>query len=406
MDGERHMSEAKRDGAAGEQGATIVADVAIIGAGLAGTSTAIVLAKAGLRVVLIDAQAVYPSEFRGEKFGLDHLAVLDRLGLGPVVRPLLTPMDESRIYRYGRLVSKARLREYGFSYGPLINGLRAALPAQATFLRGRVAGVTTGPDLQRIALTDGTVAQARLVVLATGLGDAVRRHAGLRRVETSKGHSLSLGFNMARPRSEFPFDTLTYYGYKPADRMAYLTLFPIDGAMRGNLFVYRQAADPWTRAFRQAPQPILRDLAPDIATICDDFRIDGPVDIRQIDLTVTQDHRRDGIVLVGDAFCTTCPAPGVGFRRVITDVDRLCSVHVPRWFETPGMGADKIASFYRDRVKQGVDGASIASSFYARGMVTGTGLLWDARRVRNAVVRRTLSRIAQPFQPNHDPGAS
>ncbi|KAB1072574.1 FAD-dependent oxidoreductase [Methylobacterium planeticum] len=400
------MSEAGRAGGACDQGATILADVAIIGAGLAGTSTAIVLAEAGYRVALIDAQAVYPSEFRGEKLDLDHMAVLDRLGLGSVVRPLVTPMEKSRIYRYGRLVSKTHLREYGFSYGSLINGLRAALPPMATFVRGRVAGLTTGPDRQRVELTDGTVTEARLVVLATGLGDAVRRHAGLRRIETSRGHSLSLGFNMALPRPEFSFDTLTYYGFRPVDRMAYLTLFPIDGAMRGNLFVYRTAGDPWTRAFRQDPQPILRELAPDIAELCGDFRIAGSVDIRQIDLTITEDPRRDGIVLIGDAFCTTCPAPGVGFRRVVTDVERLCSVHLPRWFETPGMGADKIARFYNDRVKRRVDGASIASSFYARGIVTGTGLLWDARRVRNAVVRQTLSRLAHSFQPDRQPGRS
>ena len=61
--------------------------------------------------------------------------------------------------------------------------------------------------------------------------------------------------------------------------------------------------------------------------------------------------RQAGVVLVGDAFATSCPAAGTGTGKVFTDVERLCNVHIPRWLATPGMGADKIAAFYDDPVK-------------------------------------------------------
>ena len=44
--------------------------------------------------------------------------------------------------------------------------------------------------------------------------------------------------------------------------MAYITLFPIGGTMRVNLFGYRDLHDPWLKQFRDAPQ---RDALCDVA---------------------------------------------------------------------------------------------------------------------------------------------
>jgi len=199
-----------------------------------------------------------------------------------------------------------------------------------------------------------------------------------------------LGFTLKRPAAAFPFDTLTFYGDKRADRIAYFTAFPIGDRMRANFFVYRKASDDWTKTFRQKPAAMLRELLPSIADLCGDFEIDGPIDIRQIDLLRTEGYRRSGVVLLGDAFCATCPAPGVGIRRVMTDVNQLCTVHLPAWLATPGMGADKIGRFYDDPIKQAVDSSAFASSYRARGMVIGTGPLWTARRLRNDAARWLL----------------
>jgi hypothetical protein len=65
---------------------------------------------------------------------------------------------------------------------------------------------------------------------------------------------------------------------------------------------------------------------------------------------------------------------------VLTDVERLCNVHIPRWLASPGMGADKIASFYADPVKRACDESSAARSFHLRSLSTDEGLAWRARR--------------------------
>ncbi|TPK88868.1 FAD-dependent monooxygenase [Mesorhizobium sp. B2-4-12] len=365
-------------------------DVAIVGAGLAGTTLATVLGNVGRKVALVDPHWTHPDEFRAEKLGTDQTHLFEKLGLDSIVLPLMTSMDDIHVFRLGQLFARERRVEYGFSYGALINGLRAALPPQVPVTVGKVAEIMTGPNKQRLVLNTGAIIEARLVVVATGHSEAVRRAVGVRRIEESKGHSLSIGFDLATPPDECAYQAVTCFARRPEDRIAYLSVFPINGVMRGNMFGYREAGEPWTKAFRKDPQKMLCEMMPEIAAQCGNFKISGPVDIRPIDLTRTEGHRRDGVVFVGDAFCTTDPTPGVGIVRVMTDVDQLHSVHIPRWLETPGMAADKICAFYDDPVKIAADEDGMRVSHYARAITTGTGLEWRFRRLRNNTARQLM----------------
>ena len=79
-------------------------------------------------------------------------------------------------------------------------------------------------------------------------------------------------------------------------------------------------------------------LWPGLRKLMGDFTVPSFVQIRPVDLYVTQGYRQNGVVLVGDAFSTSCPAAGTGARKVLVDVERLCNVHIPHWLATPGMG--------------------------------------------------------------------
>ncbi|KQT45564.1 hypothetical protein ASG52_15555 [Methylobacterium sp. Leaf456] len=366
-------------------------DVAVIGAGLGGTAAASLIARAGHSVALIDSHAVFPQEFRAEKLGGAHWALFERLGLAEAARPALTGIGSIDIHRPGARPLRRVADEYGFAYSDLVNALRAGLPPGARVQVGRVEALETGPDRQLVTLADGRRIAARLVVVATGLGDSVRRKAGIGRVMSRSGHSLSLGFFLDRRAAAYPFESLAWYGRGPSDRTAYLTLFPVGDAMRANLFVYREAGEDWTRAFRREPAPTLGALLPGIEPACGGLGIAGRVQVRPIDLTVSEGYRRDGVVLLGDAFCTTCPAPGVGVRRVLTDVERLAQVHLPGWLASPGMDAVKIGAFYDDPVKRASDAAAIRASVFSRAMAVEPGPLWTARRLRNGWVRRAAS---------------
>jgi 2-polyprenyl-6-methoxyphenol hydroxylase-like FAD-dependent oxidoreductase len=371
-------------------------DVAVVGAGLAGSCLAGALARAGIRVALIDAQAGRGDgrrDFRAEKFGADQMALFEGLGFGPALAACTTATEEVAVVRYGRLSYREAAREWGAHYPVLVGAVRSALPA-GLLLPGRVADLDLGPERQVLALGDGGRIEARLVVLATGLGQALQARAGITKRALSPRHSLAVGFDMAAPRDRYPFPALTYFSERFGGRDAYLTLFPLEGVMRANLFCYRDPGEAWVAELRRDPEATVRAMMPRLSRHCPDLAIAGPLEVRPIDLARAEGVERDGVVVIGDAFQTACPIPGTGIGKLLTDADRLARVHVPAWLATPGMGRDKIAAFYADPVKRACDAQSLRASLYARGLAVETGALWRARRLRNRVAR-TAIRLAQ-----------
>jgi 2-polyprenyl-6-methoxyphenol hydroxylase-like FAD-dependent oxidoreductase len=306
--------------------------------------------------------------------------LLRRTGLADAVLSAATSVDELWIARFGRVVERRRNDEYGILYDTLVNAVRAQIPPGA-FVPAKVAAISAGAERQTIVLANGEKIGTRLVVLATGLNNGLRRMLGIGRVDLSPCHSISIGFDVVPVgRASFAFPALTYYPEQAAERIAYFTVFPLGNRARANLFVYREPRDPWLKRLREAPRETLFAAMPGLRKLMGEFAVTGDINIRPIDLYAVKGHRRPGVVLVGDAFATSCPAPGTGVSKVFTDVERLCNVHVPRWLATPGMGADKIAAFYDDPVKRACDADSTARAFYVRSLATDAGILWQARR--------------------------
>jgi 2-polyprenyl-6-methoxyphenol hydroxylase-like FAD-dependent oxidoreductase len=203
-------------------------------------------------------------------------------------------------------------------------------------------------------------------------------------------------------RSTFDFPALTYYPERSRDRMAYLTLFPIGNVMRANLLVYREMDDPWFRQLRQMPEQTLLEMMPGLRRITGKFKVSGQIKIRPADLYVTEGHRQPGVVLIGDAFATSCPAAGTGTDKVFTDVERLCNVYIPDWLATDGMDSDKIAAFYEDPVKTACDAWSTAKAYHLRSVSTDNGLSWRARRWARFMARSgegLLRRMRDQLKP-------
>jgi hypothetical protein len=131
---------------------------------------------------------------------------------------------------------------------------------------------------------------------------------------------------------------------------------------------------------RHAPVETLNALLPRLRKITGDFEITGDVKIRPVDLYVSSGYRQPGVILVGDAFETTCPVTGTGTDKVFVDVERLCNVHIPAWLATDGMDENKIAAFYDDPVKSACDAWSSAKAYHFRSVSIETGIYWQALR--------------------------
>jgi hypothetical protein len=177
-------------------------------------------------------------------------------------------------------------------------------------------------------------------------------------------------------------------------------MFPIGNIMRANLMVYRPMDDIWFREFRKNPEATMRAMMPGLDRMAGNFKVVGPVKIRPADLYITENHRQPGVVLIGDAFATSCPAAGTGTDKVFTDVERLCNAHVPNWLATEGMSRAKIDMFYDDPVKTACDAWSVAKAWHLRSLSVDNGLTWRARRWA-----RFMGRLAQSLtQSRHKPG--
>src|SRR5256886_1247321 len=289
-------------------------------------------------------------------------------------------------------------------YDALIKAIRAEIREPAAMVFAKALAVSASDDRQKITLSDGEPVSARLVVLANGLNVGLRHTLGIERKIVSHCNSISIGFDLVpigRPAFDFP--ALTYFSERPTDRIPYITLFPVGSRMRANLFAYREIDDPWLRELRRAPRETLNAALPRLGKTPGKFDVTGDVKIRPADLYVSSGHRQAGIVLVGDAFQTTCPVTGTGSDKVFTDVERLCRIHIPAWLATEGMGAEKIASFYDDPVKKACDAWANAKAYNFKSVSIDRGLYWSAQRWARFFVRLASGwkrRLGTPFGAN------
>jgi 2-polyprenyl-6-methoxyphenol hydroxylase-like FAD-dependent oxidoreductase len=227
-------------------------------------------------------------------------------------------------------------------------------------------------------MRNGQEFTGRVLVMATGPSERARRLLGVRsdRVEN---HTLTVGFSIVPARGRaFPFQSLTYYGAH-GDRLGYVNFFPMNGAMRINLFCYPTDPQRWIREFRDAPMQALFRMAPDLESHIRGASAVDEAQMRVSHIVQATDYRRDGFVLLGEAFRSTCPATGTGALCVLNDVERLCKVHLPKWLSSDEMSAASLASFYDDPVKVACDARSRLLARRLRGMAVGGGIIWGMR---------------------------
>ncbi len=378
-------------------------DVAIVGAGLAGSLAANMIANAGFSTVLIDPFHPFRPDFRCEKLEPAHVEAMEKTGIADQVLAAARRYGGIWIGRNGMLVEKRAITEYGIDYAALVNTVRGLLPGNVAFLHDKVTGIELTPDRQIVTLSGGSQFSARLVIAANGLNASLLDALGMRRREISRCHSISIGFDIAPLASSgFPFDALTYFGEHPASCVAYLTLFPLASHIRGNLFVYRGLGNPWLKRLRDDPAAAMSQCMPRLNAMIGDFRVDGPLKIRPVDLYATENTLQPGIILVGDAYATACPVSGTGASKALVDVERLCNVHVPAWMASAGMGTDKIRQFYADPVKLRSDADSLQRSLFAKRLTLESGPVGAANRWARfaaSIGRNAFNQIGRVWSP-------
>ncbi len=341
--------------------------ILIIGGGMAGSLLALVLGRAGQEVVVFDPRRDPQPIFRNEKLGTEQVALLQDLGALSCFEQACWPEGAYPAGRPG-------LTDCGAHHHLWLASVRAAWPETVRFVEAMVERVDTGSNIQTITTSQGEIFSGRLVVLASGRMTGLRDALGIRSRTVSAGHSVCLGFSVDRALPSQVIDLPHGSG------VGYVSIFPMPGETRVNVFSYRALTDPWTRRMSQDPIAALAELSPTAGAALSEANVIRRCEARGTDLYEVSGHIQPGLVLIGDAFHAPCPASGTGMLRILHDIKRLTQAHLPAWLETHGMGVDKIARFYTDPVKARLDETSLNRSIRGRGAAVGKGLHWDAWR--------------------------
>jgi 2-polyprenyl-6-methoxyphenol hydroxylase-like FAD-dependent oxidoreductase len=370
------------------------ADVIVVGAGLTGALTAMLLARQGVHVVLLDRTTQYPPRFKAEKLEPDQIEMLRELGQMERLLPWTGHIQNIWEAQNGRVIRVREREQYGIFYQDMVNGIRAALPPEVKFRLGSVQEIGYSGESRSVTLDNGKEYRARLVVLATGTESPLHSRLGMTKRPIPQVPSDALGFTIESTGGSFPFDAATYYPDDCGEKLAYLSLFRIGKAMRANLFAFWSGNEMGTRNFLRTPQSELHRMLPKLADVTGKFEVVSRVEAWRTQLYRMEGHLQPGLVLLADAFQNVCPTTGLGVSKVLTDVEVFCSECAPHWLSTPGMGVDKIASFYQTPRKMRVDELSVMDAWRNRQLALNRSLAWHARRAR----RRWTSLFTHPVE--------
>jgi 2-polyprenyl-6-methoxyphenol hydroxylase-like FAD-dependent oxidoreductase len=347
---------------------------------MAGSTLAAVLGQQGRRVILVDPRSSCPRVFKAEKVDREQALLLRKFGLLEHLLPHSRRWSQVRAGYDGRIFKTVRTEQYGINYADMVNALRANLPPVVDYRCASVELIANSEEVQRVKLRGGEELTSRLVVLASGVSSGLLSNLRLRRRVLQKEQCVVLGFDAAAsPAQGFDFDSVAYYSVSPSTCINYLTLFKVRNIMRANLFVYRSTNDPWVREFIQEPGQMLRRHLPELTRVTGTFQVISKVESGSVDLYGVDGNPQPGVVLIGDAFQSACPATGLGLSKVLTDVDVL-SRCIPCWLATPGMGTGKLVDLYNHPRKLATDSRALQRSHNERCVSIDSSLRWQIHR--------------------------
>lgn len=285
-------------------------DVLIVGAGVAGSTTALHLARKGHQVLLIDRAQFPRSKACGEAIFPSGVEELARLGLLPEVREVGTPLTSLTLEMEG-LEATARLgtvelpalgvHRTAFDHLLLRHAEKAGVDVRLGVTARRLAEMT--PGRYELETTDGAI-RARLVVGSDGLRSAIRTQAGLN--GRGRGGRYGASAHVSLPQASDRVQVHLRRGFE-----VYVT--PV-GAGEANVAVLmdntvvEQAKGDFTSLF----QRLLAEAAPGIESILfDEPQLAGPFPGR------STKPFKGNVLLVGDAAGFSDPITGQGMSLAL-----------------------------------------------------------------------------------------
>ena len=310
-------------------------DVAVVGAGVVGAATALGLARAGLRVCLVEAReaapwsAAAPPDLRVYAIAPASSDLLDQLEVWQKIVAL-----RAHAYRAMHVWDAGAAGELHFSAtdagGELLGHIveqgviqhvlwQALQQAPNIDLRcpARVADLVQDERGAELELDDGTRIRAALVIAADGADSPLRVLAGLAAQDHDYGQRGVVGF----VRSEFPHADTAWQRFLPGGPLA---LLPCDDGL---------ASFVWTLPTQDAERVLTLDDATfnEAITRAFDARLGtltaaSPRAAFPLRLRLAERYVSQRLVLIGDAAHVVHPLAGQGVNLGLADAATLIAL--------------------------------------------------------------------------------
>lgn len=295
-------------------------DVAIVGAGPAGSVCALQLARSGLDVCVLERSAFPRTKVCGEYLNLGALAHLRELGLEPELRALARSVEGIRLFGNAAAV-ELPFPSAAWSIPRSVLDQRlldAALKAGAKLVPGRVENVRRARDLTldfRDSSGEPGSVTARVVVGADGADSIVARKCGLTPARRKRAH-FALGGHYAG------FTGLDRWIEMYVENRSYFALNPLDDAT-ANVMVIVDAKQllSWRDEIDTKLGETARRLSGGRRTF-EGVRIEGKrVAIGPL-VPAVHAASAPGVLLAGDAAAFVDPFTGQGLYLALSSAKR------------------------------------------------------------------------------------
>jgi 2-polyprenyl-6-methoxyphenol hydroxylase-like FAD-dependent oxidoreductase len=305
----------------------------IAGGGPAGLMLGLLLARAGVEVIVLEKHADFFRDFRGDTIHPSTLDLIDQLGL----REKFDAIPHTSVRSLDVVINGNRLTPVDFSHLPgpnraitlmpqwdfltLLAEEAARYPTFRLLMGAEVTGLIRRGDQVtgvRATVTDAAAPArdieiaARLIIAADGRDSVVRRASGL--VQRDYGVPIDvLWFRMPRPPVT-PRDTLGYINSE-----AMLVTIPREDYFQCGLLIEKGTYP----AVQTAGIPAFRDRIRAVAPFLDQA-VRSLASWDEVRLLTVQINRLDrwwqpGLLCIGDAAHAMSPAFGVGVNYAIQD---------------------------------------------------------------------------------------